>query len=185
MSLRIVDSIGGPDYHILVGYSLNQIPNMPIYYCATTGCGNRITYLTEKPKVCPKCGTAIADPLSAIASMTLAKNKTVKAKVEEELDDEDDPIIAPVRSSRSKPIVRKPAPRKHVVEASAVNPDDVEDEDEDEEEGDDEPYNPREARRLARELAASIDPSTITVGIEVDGNDRVTFRDWCATKASE
>jgi hypothetical protein len=152
---------------------------MPTYYCPTTGCGNRITYLTEKPKICPKCSTAIADPMRAIANIVPAK--IVKAKVEEEIDEDDDaPIIAPARSSRSKPIIRKPVPRQHVASAATVEGDDADDDLEDDEEGDGEPYNPREARRLARQLAASIDPSTIRV--EMDGEERVTFKDWCASQ---
>ncbi len=151
---------------------------MPTYYCSTSGCGNRIEYLTEKPKACPKCKASIVDPLKALALATASAARVpIRANPEE---DDLEVVTPPVRSAKSKAIIRKPLTRlRPVVHLETDDQDGTNDEDIGEEDEDGEPLDPRAARRLARELAATIDPSTIHVGID-DSDERVTFGKWCA-----
>lgn len=155
-------------------------------------CGSKITYEATLPKACPKCGGLLSDPTKVVAAAMAAATKVAAklpvsaAKVEASTTEDDSTPVRPVaRSAKSKPIVRKPATRRLLT--ANLEDDEPEDDPEmegadqtgdNEEEDDGQPLNRKEARRLARELAASIDPSTIHVG---DADERpVTFADWCA-----
>ncbi len=143
---------------------------MPLFhFCSTAGCGSKIPYLTEKPKECPKCKTKIEDPSKII----------VKAVI---IEVEDLPVIHPVaRSSRSTPIVRKEKISliKKRAQDSSLEPEENDEEDNTLEEEEEESYDPKVVKRLARQLAASIDPSTIRVNDEDQNSDIINMKDWC------
>lgn len=113
---------------------------MPSVYCPHSACGSKIAYEAVKPSVCPRCQRSFA---SAFAPK--------------------------VEAAKAKP-VRSPRPRAEVVdtetEANLMTPYDpsapqiraapIE---EPEDEAYDDGTDPREARRIADELAASINLS--------------------------
>lgn len=163
-------------------------------------CGAKITYETSLPKACPKCGALLKDPAKVVAAITAAAVKVAAQVVtpaqearanEVSLDDGDDIVVCrpAARSSNSRPVTRKPtllgrqAAQARVEDAEDDNTgvddtDDAADQGDLDDEPEDTSVDPREARRRIRQLAASIDPSTIHVG-DVD-EQPVTFADWCA-----
>ncbi len=126
---------------------------MATYYCSHAGCGSKITYEAVKPSHCPKCRQPIRD---AMAILTQA-------------------AALPVAPRTAAPSYQPPAPppvRERSAGAIAhINPD----QDTDGSEG---TYDVRQARQLARQLAASIDPSTIQVEAWRDADERMTPNDW-------
>lgn len=148
------------------------------YYCPH--CGTPVKYEIVKPTTCPRCERRFADAFK----VTVAKVDPPPAPIVE--DDDDEPrLTRSALEARRKSLATttvKPRARRGGAddpEASAnlmtpvgsktrrtpSPPEEAEDEVDD--------YNPREARRLARELAASIDPATIV--IEDDDDSVVSF----------
>lgn len=150
---------------------------MPTYFCPADRCGYAITYATTKPAACPKCATVFAKVgvIPSPVSVKATKPKAI-ALVTVNDDDDTDPPPSPRRNMRP---ARAKAHR--VIEAdddgegqssrpssqsSVYDPDD-------------DVYDPREARRLKREMIASIDPSSFRIlGLDEDNQDtKVRFGD--------
>ncbi len=166
---------------------------MPLYaYCPQSSCASKIAYDTVKPTVCPQCRKTFA---SAFAVAPAPVAPTARAAVVED-DPDDRPLGRTVTASRPSTTVIKsrpgrPEPTRLMnppVEAApqVVFPDDGADE-----EGED--IDPREVRRRARELAATIDTSTIQINVgDLDQGDKpikgigsFSFRDmWDAGAAT-
>jgi hypothetical protein len=132
---------------------------MPNYFC--TFCPAKIQYEATKPTKCPKCGKSFASAFKVAAPVTPA---VAVAQVAPEEDD-DVPISPRSRKSHSttqaKPRYRGGEylpPIMGVASSSPSSGPGDEGEDDDEEDVD-----PRMRRRLARELAASINPEDIHV----------------------
>ena len=160
---------------------------MPTYYCT---CGNKITYATVRPTTCPKCRAAINDPfamLARAAAMAPIQPTVIASRgPDDDGDDDEEELPETCRRPRVTPriTVRKPnrpgrAPVDGMTMASAEIDDPSDDADA---EGDHvaEPYDAHAARKLARQLVASIDPDTISVGDDSD-DPPTTFADWCVT----
>jgi len=135
---------------------------MSNHYCPF--CGSKATYEAVKPTNCPKC----KKPFEAAFKGAVAAPTPVQP------DPDDDLPLPPTRSAVvAKPRYRHgevvpPVPTR-TTEATVVplrGPDEEADDE-------DEYVDPRARRRLARELAASIDPSTIHIDDEDEGT--VTF----------
>jgi hypothetical protein len=146
---------------------------MPTYYCPFDRCGAAIQYTITKPTTCPRCERRFADAFKVAVAQTPpppapvveeddeprltrsaleARRKSlsttsVKPRTRRERDDTAANVMTPV-GSKAHPALPDPEPESDI---------------------EDDTYDPREARRLARELAASIDPSTIVVEDQDDG----------------
>ncbi len=139
---------------------------MPTCFCPHSACAAKIPYDAVKPTVCPRCKKAFADAFRAAPP-------PARAAVRD--DDLDDPPLT--RSSLQNrhragiTTVAKPRARhgKDLM-ANVMNPPppDAPDTAPIGEEEDD-TYDPRAAHRLARELAANIDPATIIVEDQDEG----------------
>lgn len=163
------------------------------YYCSAPGCGNRIEYQITKPSSCPKCKTVFADlgkvvaaakPISSTLSIKASRRRELEAELEslneEEGTDKEEHQSLSNQVSASKQAILKRARARKLAERGELDEED--DEIEDTEELDYESSNDAKIKRLAEELAASIDPSTIRIigESEGDGPDKISFRDWCA-----
>lgn len=135
-------------------------------YCPYQGCAALITYASIQPEKCPKCHRVLADAFkvaveSVISTSPKPKQTTTTARR----------VTQPTTLMR--PTNQAPIP---LGDESEANLNDVVELDENEV---DESYNPHEVHRTARELAASIDPSTIHIAGE-DDDEPVKFGDWVA-----
>lgn len=163
------------------------------YYCSAPGCGNRIEYQVTKPTSCPKCKTVFADlgktlakakPLPEIITKTPSKHKEIDEEENLENEETEESQSLTRQISESKKAILKRARARKLAERGEV---DEEDEEIDDDSGDDyneESVSKSKIKRLAQELAASIDPSSIKIigGDEDDGPSKITFRKWCAEK---
>lgn len=167
------------------------------YYCSSSGCGNRIEYQVTKPTSCPRCKTVFADlsktvakakPLPEVMSIKASRRRELEKELED-LDEEEDNEEQSSQDSKdlssqvsaSKKAILKRARARKLAERGET---DEEEEDETIDDDNDEQLSESKIKRLARELAASIDPSSIHIGTEGgDGKpERITFRDWCGEK---
>jgi hypothetical protein len=154
---------------------------MPLFhYCASAGCGAKIAYEAIKPSVCPKCRKPIKDPMAILAQATAAAVAAPAST--EQIEDDEAPIQPIARSLKSRPVseLRKPQRPQRVYASEDQGPDEPDDDDDGEDDGS-ESYDPRTTKRIARELAASIDPDSFRIVGDGDG-ERVTFGDWCGRK---
>lgn len=158
---------------------------MPLYaYCPHTACAARIPYEAIKPTRCPQCGKLFADAFKVKVQATVVEPEAI----------EPEPIDEPVRLTRSAIEARrhqsrtklKPRPAHgHVSptpepEEAGIDP--IEDVDPGEGDG---YIDEGVVHRRARELAASIDPSTISVSMDDDPDERISFGTlWEQGKAS-
>ena len=151
---------------------------MPSYYCSASGCGFKVQYEAVKPTHCPKCKHAYASAFVAAIKVTRATMVPVNqfAPIQPLPNDdlEDTTPRNPLRNRPASTTVAKPRfrhgqelppimgtlPPVGVLTAAAGPGTDDDDDD------DDEYVDPRMRRRLARELAATIDPDTIHVDDE-------------------
>lgn len=168
------------------------------YYCSAPGCGNRIEYQVSKPTSCPKCKTVFADlsktiakakPLPEIGTKASVKRREVEEDNLEDLENEemgDDSRSLTEQMSESKKAILKRARARKLAERGEVDEEDDEIKDNDQSDDYDEEDNQSKSKvkRLAQQLAASINPSSIKIigGDEEDGPNRITFRKWCAEK---
>ncbi len=141
-------------------------------FCPHTGCGCKASYDAVKPTTCPRCNRAFAAAFKAPSAPTPIARAAV-------VDDPDDrPLTRSALTARQRAgITTQVKPRRgrgadpeamaNVMNAPEVLPDDLPAALEGDVE--DETVNPREVRRLARELAAGIDPSTIIVADQDEG----------------
>lgn len=116
---------------------------MPILYCSSDRCGYPITYTTSRPETCPKCLTAIAK--------TFIPKPIPTPPIATAQDDNEPPLSRRVTARRAAVL---PLDNRDNIETNAIADDD------------DGPLDRRAARQLARELIASIDPSSIHTGTE-------------------
>lgn len=138
-------------------------------YCPHSSCASKVTYDTIKPTVCPKCRRAFADAFKVAPAPA-----PVVASTPSTYEPEDDRPIgraALARRGSTTQVKLRPvrAATSHIMNAppelqvdAAVDDDDFEGDGED-------VVSPREVRRRARELAASIDPSTIVIADQDEG----------------
>ncbi len=143
-------------------------------FCPSSACASKITYEAIKPTVCPFCKKAF----SAAFKVSVPTPVVSTSQVEKP----DYPDIRPVPSSVAKWKARKNAaaavkqpieevePHSHIMNAPDVPEDMVLDDSTGDENEED--TNPSVVRRRARELAASIDPSTI----QINDDDEGTFK---------
>ena len=141
---------------------------MPTKYCPFSGCGTKIVYETTSPSKCPKCHQVLA---SAFKVTPVEEPHQAAAQTRAQ------PKVSAVKSSI---MARRRAEQQPEEEPVDVSTPEVED---DFATASYDGYiNPQEVRRRARELAASIDPSTIHVS---DGDETpVRFGDWCGRPKS-
>ncbi len=140
-------------------------------FCPFAGCAAKVAYDAVKPTRCPRCSKLFADAFRVAVPQTAPISRA--AVVEADLSD-DQPItrkLAKAAVAKVGPRLQRdtPAPISRIMNAppdlvtEAVFPDDGLDDIEEED------ADPRAIRRRARELAASIDPSTITIGDQDEG----------------
>lgn len=148
---------------------------MPLYaYCPYSNCAAKIPYETVKPSKCPRCNRAFADAFKVVTETKPTVSRVTTATVEEESDAPrlTRSELLKVRASRSSGTKVKPRLKRYVEEeevSHVMNPPAPQEENNPVFD-DDHSYDEREARELARELAASIDPSTIIIQ---DQDDKV------------
>ncbi len=161
---------------------------MPNVYCPRPECSAKASYDVTKPTKCPKCGRAFADAFKTVAAP--APVQQTRATVEEEPFDERPTSRSALAAARAKhasttrvvPRTGRPQPAEvtHLMNPPADLPPAVAALEDDPE---DENVDPREVRRRARELAATIDTSTIVINDQDDGVFK--FSDmWAAGAAS-
>lgn len=148
---------------------------MPLYaYCPHSTCAAKIAYDTIKPTVCPQCRKTFA---SAFAVTPPAP--VVAPAPQDDPDDRPFGRAALTAARKTTTVVKsrpgRPEPSRLMNAPAAELPEEAIIE----EEGD---LDPREARRQARELAATIDTSTIHIADQDDGVFR--FGDMWAEGAS-
>ncbi len=158
-------------------------------YCPHSACATRVPYDTIKPTVCPKCHKTFA---SAFAPTPAPAPVVTRAAVVDDPDDRPLTKSALLAARKTGGARLRPTPRAEVTHlmnapaaAQPVFPDDGADEE-------DEQVDPREVRRQARALAATIDTSAIIADAgALDGGDKpvkgigsFSFRDMWAEGAS-
>ncbi len=155
---------------------------MPTYYCNHTGCGVKIAYEAAKPTSCPKCKRSFAAAFAPVHA-TLAPLVATPTN-DPAFDDAPVTSSSPTRTAiiRRQQVKSKLAKRRQYYDEEGnpidmteafVDPSQVVGSGED-------AYDPREVKRLAQELAASISPDDLVVVSRPEG--AVRFQDWCATK---
>jgi hypothetical protein len=123
---------------------------MPHVYCPFSTCASKVTYEITKPTSCPKCQRAFADAFKTVVAAPTPPQVRRPGR-EEPLDDR--PLTRSALEASQKA-------RKAAVAGARPVPA-AEDEDQDD-------VDPREARRAARELAASIDTSSMLTEVADD-----------------
>ncbi len=140
-------------------------------YCPFSSCAARIPYETVKPTVCPQCRKAFADAFRTAATNTVPA--PTRVRVHDDDPGEDRPLtksaLLAARKTTTATARPRPTPRAGFAQPVVAQPD-VHFPDDGAE---DEPLDPREVRRQARELAATIDTSTIVADVNaLDGGDK-------------
>lgn len=139
---------------------------MPTLYCPRSECAAKVAYEAIKPTVCPRCNKPFAAAFKVAASTAPVVVATSLVRVPR-------PVAVPVVKAAAKWKVarlrREPA-KPFAVDAEIDAQYGVEDTVD--AGGDDGPIYRPEVAALAQELAASIDPSTISIG----DNDEGVFR---------
>ncbi len=154
---------------------------MPLFaYCPHSACAAKIPYEAVKPTTCPKCRKTFA---SAFTSTPPAVPAPARAAVQDDPDERPLTKSALLAARRAGGALARPRPTPrgevtHLMNApaaQAVFPDDGADDEDD-------TLDPREVRRQARELAATIDTSTIKIADQDEGT--FSFKDMWAEGAS-
>lgn len=149
---------------------------MPTCFCPHSACAAKIPYDAVKPTICPRCKQAFADAFRAVAPV--APPLPTRAAVRDDPDDQ--PLTRSALSNRHRAGITTVAkPRAHRGEdpelmANVMNPPPPDEPDAPvfADDPEDDTYDPRAAHRLARELAANIDPSTILIEDQDEGTVR-------------
>lgn len=146
---------------------------MPSYYCTSDSCGLKNEYLGSRPARCSRCNQLFDAPFKAVtATITPAPGATVASVIE----DDDAPIMGTRRPrTQANTVTAKPRyrngqlvpPVKGVMTSTQSDPTpldgpDLDDDDNGEPEEDD-VIDIRAKRKLARELAATLNPDDIYV----------------------
>lgn len=150
------------------------------YYCPHSGCGAKITYESIKPAACPKCKGSF---VNAFQSVTKAASEFNRASISPPLvgspsNDspyDEEPVLSPARASMVKRTrgAANPQYRRQYYDENG-NPVEVERGGSD---GSEDSFDPREVKRLARQLAASISPDDLVILSRPE--PPVRFQDWC------
>ena len=143
---------------------------MPKHYCST--CGYAVAYAITKPASCPKCSTVFAAPAAVPTPITVqATRPKPKSPPVDDQEEENPPVprrqMRPTRAKAHRVINTEDdtvADETQNARGSAYDPDD-------------DTYDPREARRLARELIATIDRSSIRVVDDTKSETKFRFGD--------
>ncbi len=155
---------------------------MPLHaYCPHSTCAAKIPYDVVKPTTCPQCRKTFSSAF-VVATPAVAA-PLVRASVQDDLDERPLGRAALPTARASTTVVKsrpgRPEPSRLMNAPASVTapvfPDDGADDE-------DENLDPREVRRQARALAASIDTSTIRIADQDEGTFK--FADMWAEGAS-